>query len=80
MRFVREAFFARHKHDKQFAELGEQQRRTEMIVILMEVLGCVVLRSSCISNWISDFNESYSVTRHGDSTSVQRLFLSLELD
>ena len=37
MRFVREAFFARHKHDKQFAELGEQQRRTEMIVILMEV-------------------------------------------
>ena len=58
MRFVREAFFARHKHDKQFAELGEQQRRTEMIVILMEVLGCVVLRSSCISNRISDFNES----------------------
>ena len=80
MRFVREAFFARHKHDKQFAELGEQQRRTEMIVILMEVLGCVVLRSSCISNRISDFNKSYSVTRHGDSTSVQRLFLSLELD
>ena len=44
MRFAREAFFARHKHDKQFAELGEQQRRTEMIVILMEVLGCAVLR------------------------------------
>ena len=78
MRFVRKAFFARHKHDKQFAELGEQQRRTEMIVILMEVLGCVVLRSSCISNRISDFNETY--TSWGESTSVQRLFLSLELD
>ena len=48
MRFVREAFFARHKHDKQFAELGEQQRRTEMIVILMEVPWRVVLRSSLI--------------------------------
>ena len=49
MRFVREAFFARHKHDKQFAELGEQQRRTEMIVILMEVPWRVVLRSSYIA-------------------------------
>ena len=37
MRFAREAFFARHKHDKQFAELGERRRRTEMIVILLEV-------------------------------------------
>ena len=48
MRFVREAFFARHKHDKQFAELGEQRRRTEMIVILMEALWLVVPRSFCI--------------------------------
>ena len=78
MRFVREAFFARHKHDKQFAELGEQQRRTEMIVILMEVPKSVALRSSCISNWISDFNESY--TSWCDSTSVLRIFLSLVLD
>ena len=48
MRFVPEAFFARHKHDKRFAELGEQRRRTEMVVILMEVLWRVVLRSSYI--------------------------------
>ena len=42
MRFVREAFFARHKHDKQFAAIGEKRRRTEMIVILVEVHWCVV--------------------------------------
>ena len=48
MRFVPEAFFARHKHDKRFAELGEQQRFTEMVVILMEVPWRVVLRSSLI--------------------------------
>ena len=45
MRFAREAFFARHKHDKQFAELGEQRRRTEMIVILMEAPWRVVSRN-----------------------------------
>ena len=44
-----EAFFARHKHDKRFAELGEQRRRTEMVVILMEVPWRVVLRSSYIA-------------------------------
>ena len=49
MRFLPEAFFARHKHDKRFAELGEQRRRTEMIVILMEVPWRVVLRSSYIA-------------------------------
>ena len=43
-----EAFFARHKHDKRFAELGEQRRCTEMVVILMEVPWRVVLRSSYI--------------------------------
>ena len=48
MRFVPEAFFARHKHDKRFAELGEQRRRTEMVVILMEVHWRVVLRSSYV--------------------------------
>ena len=46
MRFSPEAFFARHKHDKRFAELGEQRRRTEMVVILMEAPWRVVLRSS----------------------------------
>ena len=50
MSFAREAFFARHKHDKQFAELGERRRRTEMIVILLEVPWRVVLRTSFVNS------------------------------
>ena len=53
MRFVREAFFARHKHDKQFAELGEQRRRTEMIVILLEVPWRVAHFVFSILGWLS---------------------------
>ena len=53
MRFVREAFFARHKHDKQFAELGERRRRTEMIVILLEVPRRVAHFVLSILGWMS---------------------------
>ena len=53
MRFVREAFFTRHKHDKQFAAIGEQRRRTEMIVILMEVPGWAAHFVLSILGWVS---------------------------
>ena len=63
MRFVREAFFARHKHDKQFAAIGEQRRRTEMIVILMEVRWCVSVDSIL-----------GVITRHDNAAPVQLSF------
>ena len=68
MRFVRKAFFARHKHDKQFAALGERRRRTEMIVILMEVPWRV-------AQFVCQFWDGCHVIQHSLS-----LYLSLELD